>query len=151
MSCASTLISVPRAPVAFVPLIDPNLHSSASVPPHGAAELAHPEPGLYTLGEELRPRADVPARDRFRTGAVDHVCSPATRRSSRCSRGAPGDGRVRAGWWRLRDHGAGQCLLRVTLPRSVAVGAAAAGDSHPCVEPTRLVGRVVLRVRRGRA
>jgi len=31
-------------------LIDPNLHSCGSVPPHGHRELAHPEPGFYTVG-----------------------------------------------------------------------------------------------------
>jgi thioredoxin reductase len=31
---------------ALGPLIDPNLHSCGSVPPHGHRELSHPEPGL---------------------------------------------------------------------------------------------------------
>ena len=35
---------------ALGPLIDPNLHSCGSVPPHGHRELAHPEPGFYTVG-----------------------------------------------------------------------------------------------------
>ena len=35
---------------ALAPLIDPNVHSCGSVPPHGAAELAHPESGLYLVG-----------------------------------------------------------------------------------------------------
>ena len=30
---------------ALAPLIDPNEHSCGTVPPHGEAELAHPEPG----------------------------------------------------------------------------------------------------------
>ena len=29
---------------ALAPLIDPNVHSCGSVPPHGVDELAHPEP-----------------------------------------------------------------------------------------------------------
>ena len=39
------------------PLIDPNVHSCGSVPPHGAAELAHPEPGLYVVGVKSYGRA----------------------------------------------------------------------------------------------
>lgn len=38
-----------EAPPALAPLIDPNLHSCGTVPPHGAAELAHPEPGSTSL------------------------------------------------------------------------------------------------------
>jgi hypothetical protein len=34
---------------ALGPLIDPNLRSCGSVPPHGHRELAHPEPGFYTV------------------------------------------------------------------------------------------------------
>jgi len=39
------------------PLIDPNLHSCGSVPPHGHRELAHPEPGFYTIGVKSYGRA----------------------------------------------------------------------------------------------
>jgi thioredoxin reductase len=42
---------------ALAPLIDPNLHSCASVPAHGAAELAHPEPDLYVVGAKSFGRA----------------------------------------------------------------------------------------------
>jgi hypothetical protein len=42
---------------ALAPLIDPNVHSCGSVPPHGAAELAHPEPGLYIVGAKSYGRA----------------------------------------------------------------------------------------------
>ena len=35
---------------ALGPLIDPNIHSCGSVPPHGHRELAHPEAGFYTVG-----------------------------------------------------------------------------------------------------
>lgn len=38
-------------------LIDPNVHSCGSVPPHGAVELAHPEPGLYLVGAKSYGRA----------------------------------------------------------------------------------------------
>ena len=42
---------------ALGPLIDPNLHSCGTVRPHGHRELAHPEPGLYTLGVKSYGRA----------------------------------------------------------------------------------------------
>ncbi len=45
------------APVRLAPEIDPNLHSCGSVSPHGAAELAHPEPGLYLVGMKSYGRA----------------------------------------------------------------------------------------------
>jgi thioredoxin reductase len=38
-------------------LIDPNVHSCGSVPPHGHRELAHPEPGFYTVGIKSYGRA----------------------------------------------------------------------------------------------
>lgn len=42
---------------ALGPLIDPNLHSCGTVRPHGHRELAHPEPGFYTLGVKSYGRA----------------------------------------------------------------------------------------------
>jgi hypothetical protein len=46
-----------ECPRALGPLIDPNLHSCGSVPPHGHRELAHPEPGFYTVGIKSYGRA----------------------------------------------------------------------------------------------
>lgn len=46
-----------QAPVRLAPEIDPNLHSCGSVSPHGAAELAHPEPDLYIVGMKSYGRA----------------------------------------------------------------------------------------------
>jgi thioredoxin reductase len=46
-----------QAPVRLAPEIDPNVHSCGSVPPHGAAELAHPEPGLFLVGMKSYGRA----------------------------------------------------------------------------------------------
>jgi hypothetical protein len=46
-----------EAPPALAPLIDPNLHSCGTVPPHGAAELAHPELGFYIVGAKSYGRA----------------------------------------------------------------------------------------------
>jgi thioredoxin reductase len=39
------------------PMIDPNLHSCGSVPPHGYKELAHPEPGYFSVGIKSYGRA----------------------------------------------------------------------------------------------
>lgn len=45
------------APTRLAPLIDPNVHSCGTVYPHGAAELAQPEPGLYLAGMKSYGRA----------------------------------------------------------------------------------------------
>lgn len=41
----------------LAPLIDPNVHSCGSVPPHGHRELAHPETGFYAVGAKSYGRA----------------------------------------------------------------------------------------------
>jgi thioredoxin reductase len=41
----------------LAPLIDPNVHSCGSVPPHGHRELTHPEPGYYAVGAKSYGRA----------------------------------------------------------------------------------------------
>ena len=46
-----------EAPAALAPLIDPNVHSCGTVPPHGAPVLAHPEPGFYVVGMKSYGRA----------------------------------------------------------------------------------------------
>jgi len=46
-----------EAPSAIAQLIDPNLHSCGSVPPHGEKELRHPEPGFYMVGMKSYGRA----------------------------------------------------------------------------------------------
>jgi thioredoxin reductase len=46
-----------EAPERLSSLIDPKLHSCASVPLHGAAELAHPEPDVYVVGMKSYGRA----------------------------------------------------------------------------------------------
>jgi glycine/D-amino acid oxidase-like deaminating enzyme len=45
------------APTKLAPLIDPNVHSCGTVYPHGAAELAQPEAGLYLAGMKSYGRA----------------------------------------------------------------------------------------------
>lgn len=46
-----------ESPVALAPLIDPNVHSCGTVPPHGAVELAHPEQDFYIVGMKSYGRA----------------------------------------------------------------------------------------------
>jgi hypothetical protein len=46
-----------ECPRALGPLIDPNEHSCGTVRPHGAAELAQPEPGLFLVGMKSYGRA----------------------------------------------------------------------------------------------
>jgi thioredoxin reductase len=46
-----------ESPRALATLIDPNVHSCGTVPPHGAAELRHPEPGFYIVGMKSYGRA----------------------------------------------------------------------------------------------
>lgn len=41
----------------LAPLIDPNVHDCGSVPPHGARQLAHPEPGYWVVGSKSYGRA----------------------------------------------------------------------------------------------
>ena len=46
-----------EAPVGLAPLIDPNVHSCGTVYPHGAAELAHDEQGVFVVGMKAYGRA----------------------------------------------------------------------------------------------
>ena len=46
-----------EAPPALTPLIDPNFHSCGTVPPHGIAELTHPEPNFTIVGSKSYGRA----------------------------------------------------------------------------------------------
>jgi hypothetical protein len=51
------LDEIVEAPRALAPLIDPNVHSCGSVPPHGFIELSHPEPGFFVVGMKSYGRA----------------------------------------------------------------------------------------------
>ncbi len=42
---------------ALGPLIDPNVHSCGTVPPHGYRELSHPEPNFFVIGSKSYGRA----------------------------------------------------------------------------------------------
>ncbi|QYZ72136.1 NAD(P)-binding domain-containing protein [Neotabrizicola shimadae] len=46
-----------ECPPVLAPLIDPNQHSCGTVRPHGAMELAHPEPEFYIAGMKSYGRA----------------------------------------------------------------------------------------------
>ena len=46
-----------EAPRALAPLIDPNLHSCGTVPPHGVEELIQPEAGFFVVGMKSYGRA----------------------------------------------------------------------------------------------
>ncbi|HVU70919.1 MAG TPA: flavoprotein, partial [Ktedonobacteraceae bacterium] len=46
-----------ESPSALAPLIDPNIHSCGTVPPHGVDELAHPETNLFVVGMKSYGRA----------------------------------------------------------------------------------------------
>jgi cation diffusion facilitator CzcD-associated flavoprotein CzcO len=52
-----SLDSIVESPSALAPLIDPNVHSCGSVPPHGARELAHPEKDYFVVGMKSYGRA----------------------------------------------------------------------------------------------
>jgi hypothetical protein len=52
-----SLDEIVEAPRALAPLIDPNVHSCGSVPPHGVVELSHPEPNFYIAGMKSYGRA----------------------------------------------------------------------------------------------
>ena len=51
------LDDVLEAPPALAPLIDPNVHSCGTVPPHGVRELAQPETDFYIAGMTSYGRA----------------------------------------------------------------------------------------------
>ncbi len=46
-----------ESPQAIASMIDPNVHSCGSVPPHGANELKHPEQDFYVVGMKSYGRA----------------------------------------------------------------------------------------------
>lgn len=46
-----------ESPAVLAPLIDPNLHSCGSVPPHGVDELSHPDRDFYIIGMKSYGRA----------------------------------------------------------------------------------------------
>jgi hypothetical protein len=51
------LDAIVESPRSLAPLIDPNVHSCGTVPPHGAQELQHPETDFYVVGMKSYGRA----------------------------------------------------------------------------------------------
>lgn len=51
------LDAIVESPRALAPLIDPNVHSCGTVPPHGAEELRHPERDFFVVGMKSYGRA----------------------------------------------------------------------------------------------
>jgi hypothetical protein len=51
------LDAIVESPAALAPLIDPNVHSCGTVPPHGAEELRQPEKDFYVVGMKSYGRA----------------------------------------------------------------------------------------------
>jgi thioredoxin reductase len=51
------LDAIVESPAALAPLIDPNLHSCGTVPPHGAEQLRQPEKDFYVVGMKSYGRA----------------------------------------------------------------------------------------------
>ncbi len=51
------LDEVVEAPRKLAPLIDPNLHSCGTVPPHGIDELSHPDKNFFVVGMKAYGRA----------------------------------------------------------------------------------------------
>ena len=49
--------SIVESPAALADMIDPNIHSCGTVPPHGEAELRQPEPNFYISGMKSYGRA----------------------------------------------------------------------------------------------
>ena len=109
---------------ALGPLIDPNVHSCGSVPPHGHRELSHPEPGFYTVGiksygraptfllltgyEQVRSIAAAIAGD---YAAADDRAARASRNRRLLDASRHGGGGIRRSMRRPRA-GERRCLLR---------------------------------------
>jgi thioredoxin reductase len=51
------LDAIVESPRSLAPLIDPNVHSCGTVPPHGAQELQHPESNFFVVGMKSYGRA----------------------------------------------------------------------------------------------
>ncbi|HEX2050101.1 MAG TPA: FAD-dependent oxidoreductase [Actinomycetota bacterium] len=70
-----------ECPVKLAPLLDPRFHWCGSVPEHGVAELAHPEPDFFMVGMKSYGRAPTFL---LKTGyaqldaVVAHLCGDAT-------------------------------------------------------------------------
>jgi hypothetical protein len=100
-------------------MIDPNLHSCGSVPPHGHRELSHPERAFYTVGVKSYGRAPTFL---MMTG-YEQVRS--------VTAAIAGDLRA-ADDLRLVLPETGVCATQVTLPADCCGGPAPAGVDACC-------------------
>lgn len=114
-----------EAPRTLAPLIDPNLHSCGTVPPHGESELAHPDAGFYLVGmkaygraptfllatgyEQVRSIAAALAGDRAAADAVELVLPETGVCSSDRALSADEDGTVRPELLPVAAGGGGCC------------------------------------------
>ena len=150
----------------LAPMIDPNVHSCGSVPPHGAAELAHPEPGFYIVGaksygraptfllatgyEQVRSVVAELAGDRAAADAVQLILPETGVCSLDRTPAACGGGSVE-----LRSDlvTALDAQPAVAEPDAAGWGSSALRRATLTLAicPTRLVGRAVLRLRGRRA
>ena len=111
-----------EAPPALSPLIDPNFHSCGTVPPHGIAELAHPEPGFTIVGSKSYGRAPTflmaTGYEQVRSVVADDRGRP--RGGARGPAGAAGNRRLqcRSHHWTCRRSSCRR-LLRRPAPASV--------------------------------
>ena len=122
------LDSVLQAPRELAPMIDPNVHSCGTVYPHGARELAQPEPGVFCGHEELRARPDVPRAHGLRADSL---------RSGRDRRGLAGRRRVEL---LLPETGvcSGGGLVEESV--TVPVGGGCCGPTEPATDGTASTG-----------
>jgi len=146
---------VVESPSTLAPLIDPNLHSCGSVPPHGAEELKHPEPDFYIVGMKSYGRAPTflmltgyeqarsvaaalagdweAARDVRLVLPETGVCSSSSVLGDRgvgCCGPAVSDAAVAA-----------SCCGSMEEPAGVAAGASCCGDSVPQVIQLASIGK----------
>ena len=98
-----------ECPPTLAPLIDPNLHSCGTVRPHGARELAQPEPGFYFAGMKSYGRAPtflmLTGYEQVRSIVAEHRRRPRGRRTRRA-------GAARDRCLQRDGFGSGERLLR---------------------------------------
>ena len=130
-----------ECPPALAPLIDPNEHSCGTVRPHGARELAQPEPGFYFAGMKSYGRApDLPHADRLRAGALDRGRDRRRPRGGAQGRaGAARDRRVQRSGAAARP--AGRCWHDRFIERLLCARAAEGGKGRDLLRLNAVITR----------
>lgn len=150
---------VVEAPRELGPLIDPEFHSCGTVPPHGAALLAHPDPDFYIVGmksygraptflmatgyEQVRSIAAALAGDRDAAERVELVLPETGVCSADLGTGVDADG-----------GGAGCCApagSSAPAPASADDGGCCAPAADPCCSPSGSPRPVTLGIPTGTA